>query len=271
MDYQAVEEVVRQGYQKAAPRYRSDDEIEVTTRNHRHLSGTLRELCLSFPHPLRVLDVGCGTGRYFHCLRNVDALVGIDISEEMLAAAKNPVCAEDITVKEIHLSRANAYLSSFPPASFDFIYSLGMFGHGCPVTVDICDSFHAWLKPGGKLFFNTVDTAGLPASYRLRRRLRRVLYPLLPRRWKAKLDERDKRWPFFSLTRAQLAAILGRSSFQAFTLSSHRCESPLWNGRHLECLASKAPAPSPQPESSQPRPALGAAPGPGAARSRVVG
>jgi SAM-dependent methyltransferase len=241
MDYQAVEEVVKVGYRKAAPRYRSDDEIEVTTKNHRHLSKVLREVCLSFGRPIRVLDVGCGTGRYFHCLKNVEALVGIDISEEMLAAAKHPVRAEEITVKQIQLARANAYLSSFPAAGFDFIFSLGMFGHGCPVTVEICDKFHTWLKPGGKLFFNTVDTAGLPVSYRLRRRLRRVLYPLLTQAWKATLDERDKRWPFFSLTKAELAALLSRTCFRAFTLTSHRCESPLWKGRHLECLATKTP------------------------------
>lgn len=240
MDYQAVEEVVKTGYREAAPRYRRDDEIEVTTRNHVHLSSVLQDICLSFTHPLTVLDVGCGTGRYFHCLANVESLTGIDISEEMLAAAKTPVHAPSITVKQIQLLRANAYLSNFPPASYDFIYSLGMFGHGCPVSVEICNKFYTWLKPGGRLFFNTVDTSGLPLLYRLRRRVRKLLYPILPSSTRAKLDERDRRWPFFSLTNSQLAAVVSRSPFKEFNITSHRCESPLWKGRHLECVAVKS-------------------------------
>jgi SAM-dependent methyltransferase len=240
MDYQAVEEVVKTGYRQAAPRYRRDDEIEVTTKNHRHLSRILQDTCLSFARPIRVLDVGCGTGRYFHCLANVESLTGIDISEEMLAAAKKPVHSDSITVKQIELARANAYLCNFAPASFDFIYSLGMFGHGCPVSVEICNKFHSWLKPGGKLFFNTVDTSGLPLLYRFRRRVRKLLYPVLPAKLKAQLDERDRRWPFFSLTKSQLAAVLARTEFTQRTITSHRCESPLWKGRHLECLATKS-------------------------------
>ncbi|HYG33521.1 MAG TPA: class I SAM-dependent methyltransferase, partial [Clostridia bacterium] len=162
-------------------------------------------------------------------------------SEDMLAAARNPVMADKISIPRIELIRGNAHLTSFPTSSFDFIYSLGMFGNGCPVTVEVCDRFYAWLKPGGKLFFNVVDVAGLPISHRTRRRLRAMIYPRLTRKLQRLLDEREQRSPFFSLTKAELLNLLSLTRFTNFEVTSHPCQSPLWNGRHLECLATRSP------------------------------
>jgi SAM-dependent methyltransferase len=240
MNYLEVEERIKAGYRQVIDQYRRDDEIEVQTENHRRLAKSLKEICWSFPRPITVLDVGCGTGRYFHCLENVARLTGIDISEEMLQAAGNPVRGQEISTQQIHLIRGNIYLSSFPPESFDFIYSLGMFGHGCPVTVEICNKFQEWLQPGGKVFFNIVDLAGLPLWYRARRQARRVVYPLLAKSLQQALDKREQRSPFFSLTKRQLAHLLEITRLTDFTVTSHVCKSPLWSGRHLECLAIKS-------------------------------
>jgi SAM-dependent methyltransferase len=239
MNYQVVEETIRAGYREVVPRYRRDDEIEVTTDNHRRISATLREICSSYPHPISVLDVGCGTGRYFHCLTNVRELTGADLSEDMLRAAQNPVRQEQISIPQIKLMRANIYVTNFPMGSFHFIYSLGMFGNGCPVTVELCNAFYEWLVPGGKLLFNTVDLSGLPFLARLRRRARRVIYPWLPASWQKFYAERAARHPFFGLSRHDLEEILRQSRFSDFVVKSHRCLSPLWSGRHLECIASK--------------------------------
>src|SRR5262249_45151120 len=138
MNYQAVEETIKAGYREVSSQYRRDDEIEVTTDNHHRIAGTLKRICGSFSEPIKVLEVGCGTGRYFHCLTNVEELVGVDITEEMLRAADHPVRHEQISIKKVRLVRGNIYLSSFAPESFNFIYSLGMFGNGCPVTVELC-------------------------------------------------------------------------------------------------------------------------------------
>ena len=242
MNYEAVEETIKAGYREVSSQYRHDDEIEVTTANHQRIGATLQRICASFPQPIEALEVGCGTGRYFHCLTNVDELTGVDISEEMLHMAEtDPVRKEMIRVKNIKLIRGNAYLHSFPSESFHFIYSLGMFGNGCPVTEEICNHFYEWLKPGGKLYFNTVDFAGLPLWYRARRQARDFVYPMLTRRLKNVLDERESRQPWFSMNRRQLEDVLRRTKFKTFQVTSHVCESPLWTGRHLECIASKEP------------------------------
>jgi len=239
MNYEAIAETLKADYRKITEQYRQDDEIEVATENHRRLGATLKDICRSFPHPIHALDVGCGTGRYFHCLTNVRELVGIDLTEEMLRAAENPVCSEEIPTRNLRLVCANVYQLDFPPESFHFIYSLGMFGNGCPVTADLCDRFYRWLVPGGKLFFDTVDVAGLPFWNRARRQARQMVYPILARRWQAALDEREAQHPFFGLTQRGLEDILEQTEFPEFHVRSQVCESPLWTGRHLECLAMK--------------------------------
>jgi SAM-dependent methyltransferase len=243
MNYHEVEQRIKAGYREVNAQYRRDDEIEVQTKNHQRLSESLKRICHSFPYAINVLDVGCGTGRYFHCLENVSKLTGIDISEEMLSSAAAPVCANQISIKEIRLIRENIYLAQFPAQSFDFIFSLGMFGHGCPVTIEICDKIYEWLKPGGKLLFNIVDFAGLPLWYRARRQARKIIYPALTKGLQQILDEREQRFPFFGLTKTQLEKILTATALRDYTVSSHACESPLWNGRHLECLATKPGVP----------------------------
>ena len=88
MDLRLAEQNLRGSYREQCTTYRKDDEIEVTTPHHQRLRKVLGELTASFGQPISVLEAGCGTGRYFHCLHNVDRLVGLDISPDMLAAAR---------------------------------------------------------------------------------------------------------------------------------------------------------------------------------------
>ncbi len=239
MDFEEVGESLKASYARVAARYRCDDEIEVTTDHHRHLKGILYRLSSSFGQPISVLDAGCGTGRYFNCLKHVERLVGIDLSEEMLKIAEKPVRQEEISVGATELKCGNIYLQTFPAESFDLIYSLGMFGNGCPVTVELCNKFYDWLAPGGKLFFDTVDVATLPLLRRVRQRVRTGIYPLLPQAGKKMLDKRAGGLPFFCLDKKELERIMSATRFTNVSVSSHTCQSPLWRGVHLECSATK--------------------------------
>lgn len=239
MDFKSLGENIRESYRNVAQQYRRDDEIEITTELHRHLKGILESLTSSFGRPISVLDLGCGTGRYFHCLRNVRHLVGLDVSEEMLRIAAEPVRAEEVTIETIELLCQNAFMAKFPPGTFDVIYSLGMFGNGCPVTVDICNRFHDWLAPGGQLFFNALSIETIPFSRRLRRSVRNGLYPWLPGKIKRVLDAREAPVPFFGLGKRKLHSILRTSRFSEFSIASYPSDSQLWRGVHLECRAMK--------------------------------
>jgi SAM-dependent methyltransferase len=239
MDLKLAEENLRGSYRERCAAYRKDDEIEVTTPHHQRLRKTLAELTASFGHPISVLEAGCGTGRYFHCLRNVDRLVGLDISPDMLEAAQHPVRGDEVTVKDVELICGNVFTAPIEPESFDFIYSLGMFGFGCPVTPDICTCFHEWLRPGGKLFFNVIDRGGWPLPMRLRKTFRNWVYTAAPAGLRERMDQRANHVPLFDLTQRELNAIIRRTPFQRYHIKSERCLSPLWNGSHLEVLAEK--------------------------------
>jgi ubiquinone/menaquinone biosynthesis C-methylase UbiE len=239
LDFEEIGANIKASYSIVASKYRRDDEIEITTEHHRHLKGMLNAMTVSFTRPISALDVGCGTGRYFYCLKNVEQLIGIDLCDEMLKIAENPVRREEITVQNIELRSKNAHLVSFPPKSFDFIYSLGMFGNGCPVTLEICNKFYEWLAPGGKILFDAVDLATLPTLKRIRRRIRKQIYPFLPRSMKVALDEREGLVPFCGLSKRELERIMQASKFRDFSVISRVCQSPLWQGVHLECTASK--------------------------------
>lgn len=238
-DYHENEKNLAVSYDGVADRYRRDDEIEVQSENHRRLCGNLGRMSASFGRDIDVLDAGCGTGRHFHCLENVHRLLGLDISAEMLHAAANPVRRADVTARQIQLVRGSIYEHSFPAESFDLIYSLGVFGHGAQFTAELCANFHRWLRPGGRLYFNVIETSVDPTPVAVRRKLRKMVYPVLPRSIQRKLDERAAQYPVFHMQHDELAAVVLQGGFTDFNLSLNVCRTPLWKGVHLECYARK--------------------------------
>lgn len=239
MDYQQMEDKLKEIYRQNTAAYRQDDEIEARTDHHCWLWKTLADISGSFGREISVLDAGCGTGRYFHCLQNVRRLVGVDVSPEMLEAAKNPIRQHLISAKTTELVCANIHTETFPPASFDFIYSIGMFGYGCPLNLELFDRFYDWLAPDGLLFFDVCDVTGLPRKIRLKRRVRKALYRVVPNHLKRRLDEREKFLPFFSFSRRDLFRLLCLSDFSELKIYSRPVNSPSWGDKKLECVAGK--------------------------------
>jgi SAM-dependent methyltransferase len=239
MDLKLAEETLRASYKGQCSQYRADDEIEVTSRHHEHLRAVLGDITRSFGRPITVLDAGCGTGRYFHCLENVEHLTGLDLSSDMLEEARTPVRHDEVTVRHIELICRSVFDARFDPESFNFIYSLGMFGFACPFTVELGNRFYDWLKPGGKLFFNVIDRGGWPWKTRIRREARNRLYQIAPRSLRQRLDARTNGMPLFDLNRRELQRLMRQTHFRKFHVESVICESPLWQGSHLECVAEK--------------------------------
>ena len=93
----------------------------------------------------RVLDVGCGAGRFAEIALSLGARVtAVDYSTAVDA------CRANLPDERLQVVQADVYALPFAPASFDFVYSLGVIQH----TPDVKKTIEALvraLKPGGEL------------------------------------------------------------------------------------------------------------------------
>jgi len=118
--------------------------------------GWIRELCEGFGRPITVLDLGCGTGRYFWAVRNATELVGIDVSPAMLAEARRPVDAGRLEVSRVTLIEGDFLTHSLGQSRFDLVYSVGVLGEHTPLDVSIARRVQQALVPGGVFAFTAV-------------------------------------------------------------------------------------------------------------------
>ncbi|MFQ5657193.1 MAG: methyltransferase domain-containing protein [Candidatus Methylomirabilales bacterium] len=94
----------------------------------------------------RILDVGCGMGRFAEvCAQAHAEVVGFDLSVAVEAANTNLS-----SFPNTHIVQADIFRMPFPPESFDHIYSIGVLHH----TPDCEKAFRQLprlLKPGGRI------------------------------------------------------------------------------------------------------------------------
>lgn len=97
-----------------------------------------------------VLDLGCGFGWFCRWAREAGAVsvLGIDVSERMLARAKAETADAAITY-----ARADMERLELPPASFDLVYSSLAF-HYIADLDRLMAEVHRALVPGGSLVFS---------------------------------------------------------------------------------------------------------------------
>jgi len=92
-----------------------------------------------------VLDVGCGMGRFADVATRWGAhVVGIDLSLASEVAARN------LADREATIFQADVFQLPFAPASFDYIYSIGVLHH-TPDCEKAFKSLPVLLKPGGRI------------------------------------------------------------------------------------------------------------------------
>ena len=98
----------------------------------------------------RVLDLGCGYG--WHCMYAAEhgalSVVGVDISEKMLAKARAMHGAPNIIYIKTPMEDAD-----FEPGSFDVVLS-SLAIHYIPSFELIVQKIHAFLAPGGDFVFS---------------------------------------------------------------------------------------------------------------------
>jgi phosphatidylethanolamine/phosphatidyl-N-methylethanolamine N-methyltransferase len=139
MDQQAVQRV----YRKYAPLY---DIVFGSLLQHgrRQLVRTLRAL-----PGQRILEIGVGTGLLLPLYPRGVSIVGIDISEEMLAVARRR--AERLGLDNVELYLMDAEQTTFPDGSFDhvvisYVYSV------TPNPRGLIREARRACKPGGDIY-----------------------------------------------------------------------------------------------------------------------
>lgn len=149
-----------------ARRYRAHDEDLPSSAPYRVFADWLERACWAGQPPLDVLDLGCGTGRYFCALSGVRELVGIDASASMLAEAAHPFHEDRITAASVRLIEDDLLQHRFEPGRFDLVYSIGVLAEHTPLDALIVSRVAEWLKPGGRFAFTTVhpESASVPRT-----------------------------------------------------------------------------------------------------------
>jgi SAM-dependent methyltransferase len=124
----------------------------------------------------RVLDLGCGKGRFSRTLTEFGArVIGLDLSAAMLAEAT-----------DLDRVRASARRLPFGPATFDRVVAVEVFEHLAPRAVDqVCDEVRRVLRPGGRFVIVDKSLCSLDA--------RRPWLPSLAVKW---IDERRGLWMY---------------------------------------------------------------------------
>jgi len=92
-----------------------------TTTQSKVFGRWLTGVCERFGVPIDVLDLGCGTGRYFRYVRGARRLVGVDVSTPMLDLARHPVGV--VTADSVQLVEADFLQADFDPGRYDLICS----------------------------------------------------------------------------------------------------------------------------------------------------
>jgi SAM-dependent methyltransferase len=161
-----------------AERYRAYDEAIRPDHAAARLGEWLRAVCERCHDPIDVLDLGCGTGRYFHAVANARRLVGIDASRAMLDRARRPVGNITAIPGWLTLVEGDFLTHDFQPGEFDLVYSIGVLAEHTPFDDSVASRVKRWLKPAGRFAFTTVHPESSSVPRTLKRRVGRWVEPV---------------------------------------------------------------------------------------------
>jgi len=136
-------------------------------------------------HQEKVLDLGCGNGRYYELLKNTD-YIGVDNSEKLIELAKKKY-------PRANFQTANCLSLSFKDNVFDKIYSIAVFHHipSKELRIKFLRECKRVLKKDGQLVLTV---------WKLNNSSLLIKYTILKIIGKSKLDFRDVLEPWGNKT-----------------------------------------------------------------------
>ncbi len=221
-----------------AKRYRAHDDQLLESPACLGFVDWLQRTCRQFQPPpnIDVLDLGCGTGRYFWALEGVRTLVGIDASASMLEEAAHPFRADQIRAGTIELIHGDLFDHDFGASRFHLVYSIGVLGEHSPLDQVVVARVARWLNSGGRFAFTTVHPDSFSIQRTWRRQLGRAAEKMLPPPFKSLMHERllsHGRYADEGYIRKLLEPAFAIESIERFVSEAHL---------HCLCVARKSAA-----------------------------
>jgi len=173
-----------------AERYRAHDDTLADSGPYLGFVAWLQRVGALFAHRIDVLELGCGTGRYFSAIANARTITGIDASADMLDLARTPYRAEAIVAEQISLIHGDVFTHPLPDRSFDLVYAIGVLAEHTPFNTDIAARANRVLKPGGRFAFSTVHPDSPSVTSTIGRSLGRLAARVLPNPWRQSVRDR---------------------------------------------------------------------------------
>jgi SAM-dependent methyltransferase len=173
-----------------ARKYREHDDELAGVDAYERFCAWLGEVCDRFDGETDVLDLGCGTGRYFRAIHGAKTLVGIDASEAMLAEARTPLAADQISARSLRLVHGDLASHDFDPGTFDLVYAVGVLAEHTPLDDNVVARVWRWLRPGGRFAFTTVHPSSRSVPQTIGRAAGRFVLPLTAGGLRRRLRER---------------------------------------------------------------------------------
>jgi SAM-dependent methyltransferase len=209
-----------------AEKYYKTDRESVNKPLHRLCCSELKEITSRIVKS-RVLDIGCGTGRYFHCINDCSLLIGMDLSKSMLDMAKTPI---NLDVKK--LDKISLICDDFMDYKkfddiFDLVYSIGVLGEHAPLTVEILNRIFDLLDQNGIFYFTVVDIKS--AKYKRIRLILKYFFKVFP----FLLNQHTLKFQSNYLNYSDLNRILLNSKFSKTNVEKIDSDSTTWKGAHF--------------------------------------
>lgn len=108
---------------------------------------------------IRVLDVGCGSGRIMNLLAKLyprSRFVGMDLSDEAIGAARAEASAKGLTNIEFMTADLSDFGERAEPDSFDFITTFDAI-HDQAKPLSVLEGIHRALKPNGTYLMQDIS------------------------------------------------------------------------------------------------------------------